>query len=118
MEADRSVAVLLQMQLVLQLEVVEDAGLGFVDGQKVVAEAAVVAEGLAVLRGVAAVVAAEAAGVGHVSDVVGVRAPRDLHIRKDVAVVDGDEAGRGGIDFGALCVPDVGVLSAVKVVEP
>lgn len=105
------------MQLVLQLEVVEDAGLGFIHSKEVVAEAAIVAQRLAVLRRVAAVVATEAPRVSHVPNVVGIRAPRDFHAGEDVPVIDGDEAARGRIDFGALRVPDVGILATVKVVE-
>jgi hypothetical protein len=44
----------------------ENLWIGFVDGQQIVAEAAVIAQCLPILRNVAAVVTAEAAGIIHV----------------------------------------------------
>src|SRR5579872_2899427 len=70
----------LQMQLVLQLQIVQHRGMRLVGRENVVAEAAVIRKRLAVLRRVAAVMAAEAAGIGHMADVVGIGPPGDLHI--------------------------------------
>src|SRR5271165_6028528 len=56
--------------LLLDAEVGEDLGLCFIDGQQVVAGGAVLGDALAVFGGVLTVVAAEAAGIAHVADVV------------------------------------------------
>ena len=56
----------------------------------------------AVLGGVVAIVAAEAAGIAHVADVVGMRSPGDLHKRKDILAVEGDEFIAGRLDLGGL----------------
>ena len=75
-------------QLLLNAEVGEDLGLGFVHGQQVVAGGAILRDGLAVLCCVLAIVAAEAAGIAHVADVIGVRSPGDFHFGKHVGRED------------------------------
>ena len=60
----------------------------------------------AALGGVVAVVAAEAAGEIRVADVVGIRAPGDVHLGEDVAVVDRQHLLGGGGHFGLALRPD------------
>jgi hypothetical protein len=64
--------------------------IGFVDGQQIMAEAAVIAQRLPILRNLTAVVTAEAARIIHVPDVVRVGSPGHLHAGKDIALVDDD----------------------------
>ena len=54
------------------------------------AEAAVIAQRLPILRNLTAVVTAEAARIIHVPDVVRVGSPGHLHAGKDIALVDDD----------------------------
>jgi hypothetical protein len=55
-----------------------------------VASAAIAVDGIAVLGGVAAVVAAETAREIGVADIYRILAPGDVHFGEDVAVVDGE----------------------------
>src|SRR6185437_11357205 len=93
-------------------------GLFLVDDEQVVAGSAVVGDGLlAVFGAVVAVVAPEASGVAHVPDVVGMRAPGDLHLGEYIVREDADEACPGELDVVCLCGVHVGMLGAVEVFE-
>jgi hypothetical protein len=67
---------------ILNAEVGKHFGLGFFDGQQVVAGRAILRDAGAVFGRVVAVVAAEAAGILLVADVVGMRSPGDFHERE------------------------------------
>ena len=62
------------------------------------ADAALVADGLAVLVDVLVVMAAEAAGIELVADVVGIGPPVHAHVRKEVLAVDLADAVDGLVD--------------------
>ena len=86
----------------MNAEIGEDLGLGFVPASRLwqAAQSWVIAAPS--FGGVAAIVAAEAAGIAHVADVVGMRSPGDLHKGKDILAVEGDEFIARGLDLGGL----------------
>ena len=69
---------------------------------------------VAVLGGVAAVVATEAARIAHVTDVVGMRSPGHLHEGKYVLVVEGHEFLAGSFHQRCLCGQHLGMLCAIE----
>ena len=71
----------------------------------------------AVLCRVPAVVTAEAAGITHVADMVGVRAPGHFHEREDVLAVNGRQFSAGSFDLGGFGGRDARILRAVKGAE-
>ncbi len=83
----------------MNAEVGEDLGFGFVNGQQVMAGGAVLGDAGSVFRGVVAVVAAEAAGIVHVADVVGMSSPGHLHVREHVLAVECDQFIAGRLDL-------------------
>ena len=72
----------------LNTEIGEDLRLGFVHGQQVVAGRAILCDGLAIFCGVFAIVAAETTGIAHVTDVIGMSTPRDLHFGEHIGRED------------------------------
>ena len=62
----------------------------------------------AVLRGVIAVVATEAAGIVHVADVVGMRSPGDFHEGKHILVVERDQFLACLVDQREFCASTMG----------
>src|ERR1700722_766493 len=105
------------MRLLLHTEVGQQFGIGFAADQQVMAERAIVAYAHISLAVVAAVVAAEAAGVVVVANVVRVGAPGHLHKREDIVVVYGGEGLCGLVDLCALAAPYCGVLRLIVVFE-
>src|SRR5260370_28209379 len=80
---------------------------------------AVVVDALAaVLRVVAAIVAAKASRIVVVSKVVRMRTPRDFHEGEHILAIDCAESLRGPFDLRLLLLPPVRMLSAIKVFEP
>src|SRR5713101_8735137 len=71
----------------------------------------------AVLRVVAAIVAAKASWIVVVSKVVRVRTPRDFHEGEHILAIDCAESLRGPFDLRLLLLPHVRMLSAIKVFE-
>src|SRR5580658_4833238 len=95
----------------LNAEVGENLGFGFIDGEQVVAGGAILGNACAVLGRVAAVVAAEAAGIVHVANMVGVCSPFDLHIGKHVLAVEGYQLIAGGLDLRSFAGQNFRMLS-------
>ncbi|NIM00328.1 MAG: hypothetical protein GTO30_05890 [Acidobacteria bacterium] len=89
-----------------------------VGNQERVARLAILDDRVAVLVDVPVVVTTETAVGVHVADVVGVRRPIDIHLRKDI----GDINCAGGVDRlvdrGAARLPEVRVVLAVKTRDP
>src|ERR1044071_6327733 len=85
--------------------------------EEIVADMAVLGDHLPVLRHVLVVVAAEATFEIEVPDVVGVRAPVDLHLREARAAEDVLRGGDGAVDRGALAGIHGGVLLAPERAE-
>jgi len=76
-----------------------------------VANGAVVGDGRRPgLGAVIAIMAAEAAGGIVVPDVVGVRAPTDIHGWKYVIAINADQRPCSGTDLGLLAIPDGRIL--------
>jgi len=71
-------------------------------GQQAVTSAAVLRDELAVLRLVIAIVAAKAAWEIQMTEVVGVGAPRDVHVREDISIVNVNKGLGGLLDLGVL----------------
>jgi len=82
----------------LNSQIPQHLGLGLFHGKQVVAGRAVLRNAGAVFGRVAAVVAAEAAGIVHVADVVGMRPPGDFHVGEDILVVECSESFAGRLD--------------------
>ena len=70
------------------------------------ADGAVIGDALSILCVVTSVVAAEASGIGVVTEVVWMRPPADLHEGKYIVTIDHGESLRGLIDLRALPGPD------------
>ena len=98
----------------LNAQIGENFGFGFIDCQKVVADGAILRNGVAVFGGMAAVVAAETTRVFHVADVVGMRSPGDFHKRKNILVVERDEFLAGLIDQRGFLGEHGRILRAIK----
>src|ERR1700677_4379163 len=98
----------------LGAEFAQQLGVGFVDGQQVVAGGAVVGDGLCVFGRVVSVMAAEATRRVIMADVVWVSTPRDLHLRGDVLRIYGGEGCSGLFDLAVLAAPVCGVLRAIE----
>src|ERR1039457_5886535 len=77
--------------LLLNAEVGENLGLGFVRCQQIMAGRAVLGDAGATPGHVLPLLAAEAARIAHVADMVGMRAPGHLHERKNVLTVEDRE---------------------------
>ena len=90
----------------------EHLGLGFIHSQQVVAGRAVLRNARAVFGRVVAIVAAEAARIAHVADVVGMRSPGHLHDGKDILAVDRHQFLAGGFDQSGLGGQHLGMLGA------
>ena len=98
-------------KLLLNAEIGEDLGLGLVDGKQVVADAqSWVIDLVPSFDDVVAIVAAEAAGIAHVADVIGMRSPGDLHVGKDVGGEDVDQPFAGSFDEIGICGQHLGML--------
>ena len=72
----------------LNTEVGEDLRFGFIHGKQVVAGRAILRDGLAIFCAVLAIVAAETTGIAHVTDVIGMSTPRDLHFGEHIGRED------------------------------
>jgi len=79
-----------------------------------VAGGAILGDAGAVFGCVAAVVAAEAAWIAHVADVIWMRSPGDFHVGEDILTVEGDEFRGRGLDLGAVGGEDAGVLGLIE----
>jgi hypothetical protein len=104
----------LQRQELLNAEITEDFRLCFVDGQQIVAGRAILGDRLAIFCGVIAIVAAEAARIAHVADVIRMGAPGNFHLREHVGGEDGHQSFAGGLHKLWLCRQHLGVFSAIK----
>ena len=104
-------------KFLLNTEIGENLGLGFVDCQQVVAYGAILRKGLAFLGDVVTIVTAEASGIAHVPDVIGVSSPGDLHLRKTVGCEDGHEAFSCSFDQVGMSRKHIGVFAAVELGE-
>src|SRR5436305_11690800 len=78
-------------------QVRQDFRVWLIHRQQVVAGVAVLRDGVAVFRGVAAVVAAEASGKIGVADVHRIPAPGDVHVGENVPIPDGSDLFCGGV---------------------
>src|ERR1019366_5355013 len=76
----------------LNAEIGKDLGLRFVYGEQVVAYGAILRDSLAIFRCMVAIMAAEAARIAHVSDVIGMRSPSHFHLGKHVGRKDSDQS--------------------------
>src|SRR5271165_3274752 len=76
-----------QSDFLVEAKRFENGWIAFLNSERVVAQAAVLAEGLFRRRSVAFVVAAEATAIIGMTQVAGVGAPLDAEFGKDVAVV-------------------------------
>src|SRR5215831_1772229 len=97
-----------------QSQVRQNLGTGFFRGQQVVACAAVLRDLPAVAGGMRIVMAAEAARKISMADVVRIKAPVYLHIRKDVAIVNGEHGQAGTCDLGFVLDGSGGILCFVE----
>ncbi len=87
-----------QLLLLLNAEVGENFRFGFISGQQIVADGAVLRNGGTVLSRMAAVVAAEASRIFHVANVVGMCSPGDFHERKYILVIERYQLFAGLVD--------------------
>ena len=78
------------------------------------AHGTVVGDACAATRGVAAVVASEAAWGTVVPDIVRMRAPPNIHGREHVAAVDSHQGIGRRLNLRLLAVPDRRVLGAIE----
>src|ERR1700747_2310534 len=105
------------VQRLLEPQVGELLGIGLIGGEQVMAGGTVVVVALPGLRVVASVVAPEASRIVVMPEVVGVRAPRELHIGKNVLVVDRAQCLRRLLDLQLLLVPHVSMLGAIEILK-
>src|SRR5271163_2750479 len=79
--------------------------IGFIGGQQVMADGTVIVDAFAIFGVVAAIMTAEASGIVVVTKVVRMRAPCDLHRRKDILAIDSEKCLGGLIDLIPVSIP-------------
>lgn len=75
---------------------------------------AILCDGFLVRRGVTVIVAAEAANRVGMAEIVGVGAPPDLEIGKNVVLVNGERRFTRGEDAGGVLTRDRGVFRLIE----
>ena len=98
-------------ECLLNAEVGKHFGLGFFYGQQVVAGGAILRDAGGVFGYVVAVVAAEAAGILLVADVVGMGSPGDFHEGEHILAVEKEEFLPGRLHQRRLSVKHIGMLA-------
>jgi hypothetical protein len=104
-------------QYLLHARSVRTLGFSSPDRQQVVARGTIVGDGLAVLAGVTAVVATEAARRIVVPEIIRVRAPGQTHVGENVAQVDIRHFLARLLDQSAPRLIDLRVICAIEIVE-
>src|ERR1700735_3171935 len=100
--------------LLLDSQVCEDFRLGFIDSQEVVACRAILGNCCAVFGGMVAVVTTETTWITHMPDVVGMRSPGHLHLRKDILTVECRQFFSGSLDQVRLRCQYLRIAAAIE----
>ena len=95
----------------------ENLGILLFHRGEVVTRIAIVRNGSPVRAHVAAIMAPEAARKIHVPQIVRIRAPGDLHLRKHVAQINGLHRVLGVFDVGSAALIELRVIGLVKLVQ-